>query len=119
MLGRIPSGRSGAGLPTTWEGAARMAKGALLGRGGAPKVLLQRRNSREHQHRQEREEDTDRRRQQYVVQGAAAVCDELASLGAPQVGGERAHALHYASSILAAGRKDGCEAADGWDFQAF
>jgi hypothetical protein len=49
--------------------------------------LLERSDSREHEHRQEREEDSDCRRQQDMVQGATAVRDELASLGAPEVGG--------------------------------
>src|SRR5712691_1345602 len=45
--------------------------------------------------------------------------DELASLCPPQVGGERAHALHDAGAVFATGRKDGGKAADGGAFKPF
>src|SRR5260221_14301448 len=54
-----------------------------------------------------------------MIQGAAAMGDELASLRPPQVGGERADALHDAGAVFATGRKDGGKTADGGAFKAF
>src|SRR5712691_3187429 len=54
-----------------------------------------------------------------MIQGAAAMGDELASLRPPQVGGEGADALHDAGAVFAPGRKDGGKTADGGAFKAF